>query len=363
MKFKENQYLPRYEQVGLSLEKEIKSLKPGERVAPIREIMRKFNVSQATVDKCLSVLSEKGLIDRIPGRGIFVSNEREILNEGLLLDLCFFYEKKVLNENHLYHNMVLEMMKEADSSDCHLNICPCNSSIDVQSFKYRLKRHGVSVAILMCVTRGDYEIALQSEGIPVILLFPNAVNDSSISVKIDSVGGTKSLLDHLFELGHERIAYLHGQGYHGYYNLAQEERLSTYYTYLKEKGIVVSPDFVRFGGYTPEEGYQATKELLKGQVIPTAVVCNDYNALGVINAIKDSGRKVPDDISVIGFDDAQLPYEIKPALTTVSIGWENISRCAIRISCDLIDNKTFKGQTILTPTELVIRETTAKAPS
>lgn len=334
----------------------------------IRALMQQYRVSQATIERSLSLLVTRGVVERVPEKGFFFRSEPAGGRAGdssriKSVDLCFFYEKKMLSRNILYSSMMARMMAAADEYGFRLHMSAYNESGSIEGFRQELKERSPDAMILMSVTRVDFELILNSMNIPTLLLLPNAVQRSSNRVVIDDLGAMEQIVDHLYSLGHRRIAMLHGQGFHNYYHRAQALRIEGFYAAMKRREQFVAANYVDYGGFTADEGYDAAIALLKDPSSrPTAIICNDYNFLGVYQAAEKCGLRVPEDLSVVGFDNIMPAASASPSLTTVDIHSDKIVDVTIQAIRDLMQNRSLRGQVFTIPTELVLRESTATAP-
>jgi len=135
------------------------------------------------------------------------------------------------------------------------------------------------------------------------------------SVTIDNFQAAFDMTQYLIDLGHKKIAMIRGPMYD---QQAGKERVLGYKTALRENDLEIVDEYIRQGDFTIESGYQAMKEILKKEKMPTAVFCaSDKMAIGALNCCLDNGLKVPDDISIAGFDDMELATAIRPELTTI----------------------------------------------
>ncbi|MGN0155305.1 MAG: LacI family DNA-binding transcriptional regulator [Lachnospiraceae bacterium] len=124
-------------------------------------------------------------------------------------------------------------------------------------------------------------------------------------------------LDYLISLGHEKIAFLGGIEYTGDKEPVKDERKQAYISYMKKKKLDYR-GFMREGNFSSTSGYEMMEQLLKEKELPTAVfTASDALAFGAMKAIKDAGLSVPEDISVLGFNDTEMGAYTSPALTTV----------------------------------------------
>jgi LacI family transcriptional regulator len=194
-------------------------------------------------------------------------------------------------------------------------------------------------------------------------VFPNALDDASVSFIIDNHQAMDLAIGHLKELGHKRIALLHGQGYRNSYMLDQEQRIEAFYSIMAKQQLEIHPKSVRYGGFEFEQAYPVVMNLLEEKAFPTAIICNDYNAEGVYAAIGQKGLSVGKDISVLGFDDIALAARLSPELSTIRIGWDKIVTMVLdQFSSMLEEPAPCSGRVFKTPVELVVRKSTDRCP-
>jgi LacI family transcriptional regulator len=175
------------------------------------------------------------------------------------------------------------------------------------------------------------------------------------AVVIDNAGGATEAVRYLVELNHQRIGFIGGPDH----SLSTKERLSGYRSALTQTGYPYDRGFVRKGDLTPVSGYLLAKDLIrKGQV--TAVFCaNDQMAFGAIRAAKELGLTVPDDLSVVGFDNIPFSAYYNPSLTTVGIPMYDVGVAAM----DMFIHRSLKkdpGRVRRFDAKLLVRDSTAK---
>lgn len=168
-------------------------------------------------------------------------------------------------------------------------------------------------------------------------------------IGVDNVGGVEKMTDYLIETGHRSFAYLSGERN----TSSARERLRGFVNSVKKHGI---EDFqILYGEFTFESGYKLTKKLKK---IPEAIIGgNDLVALGAIEALSEMGYEVPDDVSVVGFDDMFYSKYSKPSLTTVKQPIYQMGQEAGKILWKLLNGQSVKQKEIILQTEVVLRET------
>jgi LacI family transcriptional regulator len=170
------------------------------------------------------------------------------------------------------------------------------------------------------------------------------------SVRIDNVAASREAAEHLIGLGHRRIAFLGGPAS----STTVQDRAQGYRVAM-EVAALAAP-VARYGDFTEESGYAATREILDGSEPPTALLCaNDRIALGAYAAAADAGHRVPDDISVVGFDDTPIARYVRPTLTTVAIPTYEMGRAAMRLLLAQFEGRGEPGLETM-PTRLVVRD-------
>ncbi|WP_030179778.1 LacI family DNA-binding transcriptional regulator [Streptomyces violaceorubidus] len=145
---------------------------------------------------------------------------------------------------------------------------------------------------------------------------PPAPDTGAIALTFDNRGGGRELTEHLIGLGHRRLGYIAGPRE----RTTTRHRLEGHRAALAAHGIEEDPRWTVHGRYDRQAGYEATLELMRRDPTLTAVVAaNDTVALGACAALRDSGLRIPDDVSVAGFDDLPFSIDAVPALTTVRL--------------------------------------------
>jgi DNA-binding LacI/PurR family transcriptional regulator len=200
--------------------------------------------------------------------------------------------------------------------------------------------------------------------IPIVSIIRRLPGDLVPSVRMNNDASMRLLMNHLDELGHRRVAMCYDRSMHP----SASQRFRTYKACLQEFGLP-DEDSLQVGleGITLDDGYKAGLELLKNNPLPTAIIAfNDLTAFGIIAALFENGVKVPDDVSVAGFDDIRMAKYYTPSLTTVAADYEQIAKQAADKLISLVnepDNIGRQGDNIILMPKLKIRSSTAKARS
>jgi DNA-binding LacI/PurR family transcriptional regulator len=235
------------------------------------------------------------------------------------------------------------------------NADPAREIKVVQSFQER-RVDGILVAASRV---GALYVPLLSQlKVPIVLINNQHPDEFVHSVVIDNVPASVKAVQHLIQLGHQRIAYMGDQfGFH-----SDTERFAGYRQALALADYPFLPELVVHGDGKPEGGEQAMEKLLALPVRPTAVFCyNDMSAIGALRRIRVHGLRVPDNISLVGFDDLFIASYTDPPLTTVRQPKQPMGRMAMEIMLKLL-SEGHHETIIRMQGELVVRESTAPPP-
>jgi LacI family xylobiose transport system transcriptional regulator len=198
---------------------------------------------------------------------------------------------------------------------------------------------------------------LTSRAIPFVVLDPAGdPADGVPAVGANNWLGGLAATRHLIEFGHRRIAMLGGP----FRMMCSRARVDGYRTALETAGIGVDPTLVREGNFHHEAGYAAGRELLARPDRPTAVFAgNDLQALGIYEAARELGLRIPDELSVVGFDDLPLAHWVGPPLTTVRQPLVEMAETATQLALDLGRGRRPTATRVDLATTLVVRNSTA----
>jgi LacI family transcriptional regulator len=168
--------------------------------------------------------------------------------------------------------------------------------------------------------------------------------------------GGLAATDHLLGLGHRRVGAIAGPGDH----LCSRARTDGYRSALERAGISFDPALVRNGDFEHEGGFTRGGELLDLSEPPTAIFAgSDQQAFGLYEAARQRGLRVPQDLSVVGFDDLPVTRWVSPPLTTVRQPLSEMGRAAAQMLGDLITGVPLRTTRVELSTELIVRESTA----
>lgn len=224
-----------------------------------------------------------------------------------------------------------------------------------------LARRPAGVLFVLSGVEAAQRYQLESRSIPFLVLD----TDGEPPVGVPTVGsnnwsGGLSASRHLLGLGHRSLAAISGPKD----VLCSRARVDGFRSAHDEAGVSVNPEFIRYGPFHVSTGYQHGRDLLDRPDRPTAIFAgSDMQALGVLRAAYELGLRVPQDVSIVGYDDVTVSQWIEPALTTVHQPLREMAATATRMLLQLADGQTLAHQRIELATELVVRRSTAPPPS
>jgi LacI family transcriptional regulator, galactose operon repressor len=221
----------------------------------------------------------------------------------------------------------------------------------------RLMRGTTDGAILMLPEESIEELRmLQRQGFPFVVVDPREPPPEGVAcVAAMHASGAKVATEHLLELGHRRIGAIAGAP--GWY--ATEERLLGFRAALAAAGILLDPQLVVYSDWRMPRGTEAAEQLLGLPDPPTAIFgFNDNVAIGALHAARKRGLTVPDDLSVVGFDDTELAVIVTPQLTSVRQPLAEMGRMGVSLLIRILEGQRVDALRVELATKLVVREST-----
>jgi LacI family transcriptional regulator len=226
------------------------------------------------------------------------------------------------------------------------------------SYLKRARHHNVDGVVVMGLDPEDPEVArLARSEMPTVAVDAELLGPGTTYVISDNVRGGRLAVEHLYALGHRRIATITGL----VETRPAADRLRGYRDALREHGLAYRDELVAYGDFYTDSGRRAMERLLALEEPPTAVVAaSDMMALGAIRAAADAGLSVPGDVSVVGFDDMQLADHMNPSLTTLRQDKAGLGSAAGRVLAQIIAGDDHAADHIVVlPVELVERGSSA----
>ncbi|MFD1543536.1 LacI family DNA-binding transcriptional regulator [Nonomuraea guangzhouensis] len=232
----------------------------------------------------------------------------------------------------------------------------------------RMLASGLSAGVLVISQDQAMQplLDLHEQGVPVVLINTLGSHFDLPSVEADNYEGAYGAVRHLLDLGHRRIASLAGPMTYP----CCQDRQRGYEDALTEAGVPIDVSLTLQSGFEPPVARELVRELLDRADRPTAVFAhNDVTAYAAMEAAADRGLRVPEDVSVAGFDDIPSSAHVKPALTTVGQPFEAMGQQAARMLLAAISPESAPGgqgqppARVHLPTTLVVRDSTGPAPA
>jgi len=216
---------------------------------------------------------------------------------------------------------------------------------------------GMADGLLLVLPRNPeaYLESLRQRRFPYVLVDHQGIDETGPAVGATNFQGAYDATQHLLSLGHRRIGFITGQMEMG----CSRDRLAGYRAALLAAGIPPDPQWVREGDFFQPDGFAGAQALLALPQPPSAIFAsNDFSAFGVMEAVRDAGKRLPDDMSIVGFDDIPQAAQVNPTLTTVRQPLEQMGRTAARMLLEIIGNEARPAARVELPTELIVRAST-----
>ena len=213
---------------------------------------------------------------------------------------------------HDYFSFVLDSFKQTVEEKGY-DITFINKGRNHMSYLEHCRYRNFDGVMIACVDFYDPQVVeLVRSNIPLVTI--DHMFNNRISVMSDNVGGMQQLLEHVYAKGHRKIAYIHGAD-----SAVTRERLASFYHTAEKLGIDVPDEYIKEAPYRDSKGTgERTKELMALKNPPTCIMYpDDFASLGGLNAIAELGLRVPEDISVVGYDGIRISRHLSPKLTTL----------------------------------------------
>jgi len=258
----------------------------------------------------------------------------------------------------VFEKMLLGIRGRLTANSCDLLLCATRPIGADESLRraaaLQTINRGVNALIAWGIASDDPECEpILSSGLPVIFIDNDLLDARAGSVTSANVDGMVKAVEHLYETGHRRIAHISGH----FNTRPGTDRLFGYRSELDKLGLSAPPDYVAEGDFFHDSGFEAMKGFLELPQPPDAVTCaSDGMAVGAMAAIEEAGLRVPDDVAVTGFDDAEFASIIVPGLTTVRQDALGMGTAAAEAVLRMLEDPASSPPVVVIETELIIRE-------
>ena len=270
-----------------------------------------------------------------------------------------FVNEAMSGLTHDYFNHVLESFKRT-AEERGYDITFTSGKISGQKLSYyeHCRYRGVDGVVIACVDfyADEVQELIRSE-IPGVTI--DHVFDGHIAVVSNNTQGMEELVSYVYEQGHRRIAYIHGDN-----TSVTRMRLSGFYRTLQRLGVEIPDDYIKECPYRDADtAAMVTGELLDLPLPPTCILYpDDYAAIGGINEIRERGLRIPEDVSVISFNDTPLSILTEPPLTSVTAHLEVMGEMAVKMLLDRLDDPQHLPYKIVLPPTLAVRDSVVDIP-
>ncbi|GGE19881.1 catabolite control protein A [Marinithermofilum abyssi] len=240
----------------------------------------------------------------------------------------------------------------------HYNIILCNSDLkknkELQLIDALLEKQVDGLLFMGGEVTEEHREVFAGASVPVVLAATH--DEERPYVTIDQVKAAKDATSILIKEGNQRIGLIGGPLTDA---IMGQPRYQGYREALEESGIGFEEELVRLGNYRYQSGLDAMQELLALPEPPTAVFAvNDEMAVGAIHAVQDAGKKVPEDVSVIGFDNIPLASQVRPRLSTVAVPMYDIGAVAMRLLTKYMNDETIEDNQVVLEYRIELADST-----
>lgn len=322
----------------------------------MKDIARRCGVSVATVSKALNgqpdigeetrarieqAAREMGYMANAAARAL---KTNRTYNLGIL-----FVDERRSGLSHEYFSSMLESFKvEAESHGYDITFINNNVNRQYNSYLQHCLYRGVDGVVIACVDFTDPRVKeLAESNLPLVTI--DHAFDNRLTVVSDNVTGLEQLVHHAYQKGHRKIAFLHGE-----LTAVTRNRLDGFRRACEELGLEIPPEYIRQCVYhDPDRCEQETRALLALEDRPTCIIFpDDFSYIGGLNVLNEYHLRIPDDISVMGYDGIHLARVMR--LTTYSQNVKKIGQIAAERLISLIEHpKETVIERILVPGELL----------
>lgn len=325
----EKTFVPLYRKIYLDLKKKIHEGEyvSGQKLPYERELCEAYGVKRVTIRKSLELLAQDGLIVKHMGLGSFVAEKSApmpAVGSEAASTILFIMRR---NENDIYHN----------TSSCNTRIffeteqvCRRHGYLlsyvgldDSASLTDLVRDHKVAGVFLVSSYHEKTIQELQALHLPAVLL--NHYDPDMLSVMPDNLGMVMQVIGYLSEMKHRRIAYIDGMPD----SRNAQERWNAFRFAMHAHDLPLDTSLYFAGNWTYEGGRAAARELLKAPQLPTAIfAASDMMAAGAMEELRQSGLRIPEDISIVGYDNLDIDVMLSPPLSSATVDFRHMCETA-----------------------------------
>lgn len=303
----------------------------------IMEIVEKYNFQPNAVAKSLSMTSTKTI-------GIIAADVRNPFYSALFVAIELAAEKAG------YHVSLANLLGVTTREEEQIDLM-------VQQRVDAIIQMGGSADAAITAASYSEKAKAVNRTIPIITT-GKIDNTKTHHVCIDDASATEQLMEHLLSLGHRQIAFVGGRQD----VISTVIKIDKYKEILAKNKLKFRKEYVHFGGYDPETGYEGTQRFLDLETPPTAIIAvNDFAASGVIRALRDRKKKCPKDVSLVSYDNTYIADLLVPRLDSVDYNYEYFGQKLVDTALALIEKQQMPEKQTVEPV-LILRGSSGKAP-
>lgn len=343
---------PKYEQIKNHIYEHIKSeIYPiNSRLESEDELAKVYNVSRGTIRQAIQALEKEGVVETVHGKGTFVKRKNPF-TQTRFVSLVFTEEESVVLNNDFYVKVFTSVVQEAKKRNIKIlftSFTPEEMEANTDMFFSHIGDGCFIVRKLPDKIANKF----YDNKIPFVVIGNVMDKRNENCVIADNFKGAYMATEHLIKLGHTKILHIT----HDMSTISGTMRLNGYTQAMEDNGIDVNNNLILKCNTRNQSEIRARLESIEGAVDYTSIfAASDHRAIAAIDYLRSKGKKVPEDISIIGFDNSTLSDHPLYSLTTVDADKEKIAGTAVELLTELMDSPDTPAKTITLPVKLIIR--------
>ncbi|MDN5343275.1 MAG: LacI family transcriptional regulator [Oceanotoga sp.] len=325
----------------------------------IKDIANKAGVSKATVSYVIN--NKPGVSEKIRNKILKIMKEMNYIPNAIARGLAgkkTHYIGLIIPDisDMFYADIIKGVENKTNSNNYLLNLVTTHAEKAKEKQVIDLFTGGIvdGVIIMAYHINEEYIKILKERNVPFVFIDYPFTTNSVYTVTVDNFDGGYKATEYLIKAGCKKIAFLKGSSV----AWDSENRFKGYLKALNDYSIKIDDSIIKDANFRREEGYTKTLEILSNKDIDGVFAANDQMALGAMKAIKEKNLNIPEDISVIGFDNIESSKFSEPTLSTVEQPLCKMGEKSVELLLELIDEKKPKSKKISLKTELIKRKST-----
>lgn len=358
----------RLHQARLLVENELRRVAVGDRLPPVRELRERCGVGLAQLQAVMADMEREGLIDRRPRSGLYKAQSLSASPRITTIDLIAC--RRVVDiykedRQHFAGNLTESLAIEAGRRGLAIRLHQVYATESIARYEAIANDPAVRACILMMPHLSELPAMFERRGVPVISLFPKQPQGRS-AVIADSPDLVQMQLDHLWSLGHHRIAYMSTVDPH-YPDMIPLQRREAYYRLMAHRGLPVESNWVftlpseflfrQLEEYQDGPCHEILDQVFTGPHCPTAAIISDSLGSSLYRFAQKRGLRIGRDLSVIGTDDILSNTMLQPAMTSILNKHSDTAATAIESLLDMSQGRSVPTLRQVTP-QLIVRAST-----